>query len=879
MKRWAGVAGVAASLLVVVALGPGGARGVVEAQRSERPGVSVRKGVEGRAGRRAARPGTAQRRRRRQRNQHLAGRGGLPPAKIAGEVAAERVSVEAPQADFPALAVTGDGAVWAAWVEWNGVNRDRVLVRRKGPDGKWSECVELKDGCFEHYTPALAARGREVVAVWPGHNPTSFDLYWTVVRVDQGGRLKTGPIQQLTDAPHSDFNVRVAVDAQGNVTVVWQTFRNGQGDVYACRIDASGQVGPSVRISPSEANDWEPAVAVDSQGVAWVVWDSYEHGNYDVFLRSFDGREAGRLVAVTTEPTAQFHSTIAVDAKDRKWVAWDEAGVNWGKDFSRSSAAPGSRGLHYSRQLGLRVVERGLVYEPTADLKKILTGRMSRYAELPALQFDGSGTLWLVFRHWTITRPHEMYHFYATKLTGDGWSVPVRLANSSGRNTQHADVARSPDGAVYVVYSSDGRAPGVKPKDAVHALPYVVYLARLPAHSRGEVVGLRPVQLPPATGKWQPRARQTYRVGDRQYVLLFGDCHRHTDVRGHSGVDGSALDTYRYALDAAQLDFLGLGDHNQVTAGEWPDGLRDYQWWYQQKFVDLFTHEPRFMGIYSYEHSLSRPSGHRNVLYLKRGAPLRVADRSRNSPDNLPPNLWKWMEENVLTQPGQRVVIVPHTFAAGPLADWKWPNPPFDCLLEIYQGCRGSYEAWRLPPGEKRGPTQTDEPGHFARDALAVGNVYGFVSFSDHGSTHNSWAGVWAEKPTRSSLFDAMLAKRTFAASDEIILKVVAVERASGRPVYHAVGEHIKTKLSSPLTIEMEVEAPEKILRVDVVRNGKYVFTTHPNRRRFRATFTDTSPEPGEGYYYVRVFQVDPENPEGDPEIGWASPFFVTYEP
>jgi len=28
----------------------------------------------------------------------------------------------------------------------------------------------------------------------------------------------------------------------------------------------------------------------------------------------------------------------------------------------------------------------------------------------------------------------------------------------------------------------------------------------------------------------------------------------------------------------------------------------------------------------------------------------------------------------------------------------------------------------------------------------------------------------------------------------------------------------------------------------------------------------------------VRVFQRDPEAPDGDPEIAWASPFFVNYQ-
>ena len=231
--------------------------------------------------------------------------------------------------------------------------------------------------------------------------------------------------------------------------------------------------------------------------------------------------------------------------------------------------------------------------------------------------------------------------------------------------------------------------------------------------------------------------------------------------------------------------------------------------------------------------------------------------------------MWEFWERDVLSQPGQKSVIVPHTFAAGPLADWNWPNARFDCLLEIYQGARGSYEAWRLPEKEKRGPTQTDEPGHFAQDALALGNTYGFVSFSDHRSTHNSWAAVWVETEDRDAILDAMLARRTYAASDEILLKVTA----DG----HMVGEEWEAPLGQAPRIQADIEAPDTILRVDVVKDGKYIFTSRPNERQTRLDFRDTEPSPGRSYYYVRVFQRDPENPEGDPEIAWASPFYVTY--
>lgn len=798
----------------------------------------------------------------------------LPEAKIAGEAPAARISPEERTADWPAIAASADGALWIIYIEWNGKDADRIVVRRRPSGGlEWDEAVVVDDGSWDHYSPAIVARGSGAMAIWSAQtdviDANTFELY--AAEIDATGRAAKP--QRLTNAPHADFNARAAADALGNITVVWQSFRNGQSDIYARKL-SSGRWGGEVRISPSDANDWEPSLALDSRGLAWISWDSYHAGNYDVYLRSFDGRIPGALVPVTSEPDAQFHSSAAVDRLDRVWVAWDEAGINWGKDFSRSSAAPGSRGLHYSRSLNVRIYNRGRLERPAADLSKVMTGRMQRFAELPHLALDGSGTVWMVFRHWTWTKPNEIYHFYATRLDGNEWTLPVRLGSSSGQNTQRASLARAPGGSLLVAYSSDGRSQTNVPRDQTHALHYNVYMADLPktvpppAAPETQAVRLPPAQM----ASIALRRRETITAGDRTYTLLWGDAHRHTDIRGHSGVDASVLDTYRYALDAAQLDWLGTSDHNEVVGGTWADGLRDYQWWWTQKAIDLFTHPPRFIGVYSYEHSMARPGGHRNILFLKRGAPLRSIDRTKgiSAPDNSPPELWEWAEANVLTQPGQKLVIVPHTFAAGPLADWNWPNARFDCLLEIYQGARGSYEAWRLPTGEKRGPTQTDDPGHFAQDALGKGNVYGFVSFSDHASTHNSWAGIWAERPSRDALLEAMLSRRTFAASDETVMKVVA----GG----HMVGEEFTVAAGAAPEIVISVSAPDTILRIDVVRDGKFIFTRSPNARTAELRFRDADPPRGIAYYYVRVFQRDTELPDGEPEIAWSSPFFVTYQ-
>jgi hypothetical protein len=788
----------------------------------------------------------------------------LGEAKIAGELPATMASDPNKQSDWPAIAYSRDGALWTVYVEWNDKDADRIVARRRDPKTGWGGPIALDDGNWDHYFPAVTARKDGVLAVWSGQSGGNFELY--AAEISAAG--KPAAIERLTRAPHSDFHVRAASDPKGNVTIVWQSFRAGNADIYARRLE-DGKWGPEVRISESAANDWEPAVALDRRGVAWISYDTYQAGNYDVVLRSFDGRKPGPQVWVTADAAAQFHTTVAVDREDRVWVAWDDGGQNWGKDFSRSSSAPGSRGLHYSRSLGVRAYANGRLLDGGQGLERVLTGRMTRYAELPHLRADSTGALWMVFRHWTTPKPNEIFHFYATRLSGGTWSLPHRLASSSGHNSQHASLALSPAGVIAAAYSSDGRSATNVPEDQMHALHYVVYVSELPKGDGPPQKEFAAVQVSSPMSKAARRARTAMTSGGRTYHLLMGDAHRHTDIRGHSGVDGSVLDTYRYAIDAAQLDWLGTADHNEAVGGRWPDGLRDYQWWYTQKAVDLMTHAPVFIGVYSYEHSMQRPAGHRNILFLKRGAPLRPIDRERKKEDNLPPNLWKWMEANVFTQDGQKAVIVPHTFAAGPLADWNWPNARFDCLLEIYQGCRGSYEAFGLPDREKRGPTQVNEPGHYAQDALAKNNVYGFVSFSDHGSTHNSWAAVWALSEDRKGLLDAMYDRRTYAASDEIVVKVTADGRMPGEEFSAPAGK-------APL-IEAAIEAPDEILRVDVVKDGKYVYTTRPQGRAATIRYRDNETNPGRSYYYLRVFQRDTEQPEGDPEIAWVSPFYVTY--
>ena len=92
------------------------------------------------------------------------------------------------------------------------------------------------------------------------------------------------------------------------------------------------------------------------------------------------------------------------------------------------------------------------------------------------------------------------------------------------------------------------------------------------------------------------------------------------------------------------------------------------------------------------------------------------------------------------------------------------------------------------------------------------------------------------------------------------------------------VGEQFTAIAGKAPRIEAHIDAPNTILRVDVIKDGNYIFTTRPNTRSTVLRFQDKATKAGTTYYYLRVFQTDTENPAGDPEIAWTSPWFVTYK-
>ncbi|MBN1420267.1 MAG: hypothetical protein JXP34_15920, partial [Planctomycetes bacterium] len=346
--------------------------------------------------------------------------------------------------------------------------------------------------------------------------------------------------------------------------------------------------------------------------------------------------------------------------------------------------------------------------------------------------------------------------------------------------------------------------------------------------------------------------------------LLFGDLHRHTELSVcRTGVDGGLEDAHRYAIDAVALDFLCVTDHVQHVKI-----LNDYDIWRTGKAADLNRSAGAYEPLYGYERSQRFPFGHRNII----GA-VRYPARIPRTADNRPFTANESYPGEVLTPPsflwkelmGLDVVTIPHT-TGNPVmgTDFEYPPAEMEPVVEIYQGCRQSYEHAGAPD-----PRRTPKTPNFGGKTQAAGLIwsalekgfrYGFIASSDHVATHNSYACVWAERCEPSAILAALRARRTYAATDRIICEM----RMGG----HWMGEEFEAREVPPL--EVRVAGTTEIARIDVIRDNRVVFAHVPGEpaREVSFAYRDAGAAPGTHYYYARVIQKDNN-------MAWISPIWV----
>ena len=298
-------------------------------------------------------------------------------------------------------------------------------------------------------------------------------------------------------------------------------------------------------------------------------------GNYDVMMRAWAGGKWGPVTAVADTPLFEAHVSLACDRQGRLWAVWNESGFNWGKDSGFLVKKESTR-LYQSRWVGLAVSVNGAWQETAAPFNLALPVDMRDYNDFPVLQIDAAGRPWVFFRHRSAkfadlhnnTPAHRAaWEIFGTAYNGDRWTAPVAVPFSAGRTDVRGGFASDGRGNLYAAWATDNRD-----FDEYLFQRSDIYAGRIPALAgAAPEPRLVPKVVPQMfafpieqTEKKDLARIRAYAIqsDSKTYKIYRGDTHRHSEFSMDGNNDGSLHQTYRYAMDAADLDFLGMTDHN-----------------------------------------------------------------------------------------------------------------------------------------------------------------------------------------------------------------------------------------------------------------------------------------------------------------------------
>ncbi len=790
---------------------------------------------------------------------------------------------EAMEDDMPSIAAAPDGSVWLVWIAYAD-RRDEIAVRR-WKDGRWGNMRYVPNTSGDVWLPQAGVDGDgRLWVAWTQMLDGNWDIH--ARSLDAEGE-SWGPVLRLSDHPLPDINPRLAADGSGRLALVWQGFRGGHSNIYLRTLSSDGGWSEAFQVTGRPANDWEPSAAFDSSGTVWVAYDSYANGNYDVFLTGIrDGAVAVPEMAVAATGRYEAKATVAVDGSDRVWVAWESGGANWGKDtgYNIRSRQPGVV-IGALREVHVAALEGGRLLEPAQPLQESFSAGEGRpkWTYHPHVFTDAAGNVLVaakrVIRHTAEgTGTRGYWEYWLTRLAGGNWTPAEPLPHSFGRSSTRINFATVPDGSSWLAWPTDNRTTAY----AHRPIRGETWVGRLAPPAAGPAPVLGPLELDEVEVKpWHPNeaadidAIRGYRttVRGRPVQIVRGDFHRHTELSWDGGgvTDGNLQEFYRYMIDAAAMDFGASTDHQ---GGAYP-----YWWWYSQKMTDMHHLPGRYTSIFGYERSVTQPNGHRNVFFADRtGAvvPFFMGDSrgyalGRSPRGGIPPvgtgdvvqDDTKHLYEELRRMGG---IAISHTSGTRMGTDWRDNDPEIEPVVEIMQGARTNYEYVDAPlAADSTKPDSAPggyQPVGMVRNAWNKGYRLGVTVSSDHGSTHYSYTMVYTDRVTRQGILDAIRRRHTYGATDNILLDVRMGE--------HFMGEEFRT--SEPLPIAVKVRGTTGLARVNVFRGGTLLHSHEPEGQHAEFEYLDRDARPGMGtqYYYVRVEQ-------SDGNVAWGSPFWVNY--
>jgi len=362
--------------------------------------------------------------------QHLLPSGALDPLWPA----AGTLVVAAPDNQIaPRMLQDGAGGAFVTWYDFRDaaisgtdVYVQHVLASGAVDSGWPANGLAVCTAANDQSSPDLASDGAGGMLIgWEDlRNGTDSDVF--VQHVLASGAVDASwPAdgRMLCGAADEQTGVRVVTDGAGGVVAVWNDARNGNADVYAARMLASGHPGhgwaadgEALCTDPQEQDLTD--LASDGAGGAIAVWSDLRNGaDYDVY--------AARITASGSKPWTANGIAVCTAAGDQVLSKLVSTGA--GVDIAWQDHRDGVYAdLFAHRLLATGALDSGW---PADGLRLTAGGLMGTgQGHEPSLAADGSGGAFVAF-DWLSSLNYDAF---AMHLAGAGPPSPLDVATPGG---------------------------------------------------------------------------------------------------------------------------------------------------------------------------------------------------------------------------------------------------------------------------------------------------------------------------------------------------------------------------------------------------------------------------------------------------------------
>ncbi|MCT4542134.1 MAG: DUF3604 domain-containing protein [Vallitalea sp.] len=346
--------------------------------------------------------------------------------------------------------------------------------------------------------------------------------------------------------------------------------------------------------------------------------------------------------------------------------------------------------------------------------------------------------------------------------------------------------------------------------------------------------------------------------------LYWGDIHNHSNLTANirdNDCGASPKQGYLYAKEVSCLDYICLSEQTFLFNEDTSVNINKNTWEKIGQEADKYYKKDELVTFPGVE------------LHSKRGDTVVLF---RDSLNNYPypsedvtdiQDIWSYYK-------GKHFLTIPHfhrycdgrpnkdqqerKYSGFEYSNWK-ENSEQEVICEVFSSQWGRFENGNHPMILK---ARANVKGNTVVDFLNKGKKWGITASSDgHDGKpgYGGITGVYASEKTRESIFNSLSNRKTIASTHpRLIIKF----DINGHDMGNIVDNNNEVR-----NINLKVVAPEKIEKIEIIKNGEIFIKSDCSDNYINKTFIDDNEIEKNTYYYIRVILKNGH-------IGWTSPIW-----